>query len=64
MNEEFLECDCCKKAIFDFEDDLFHVTGIIDGKLNKHTHLCYYCFQNNVNSIPVIKEKDTNEEIS
>jgi len=55
LADEFLECDCCKKAIDDFDFDLFHLTGVLDGELNKHIHLCLVCFEKTGHTIPIIK---------
>lgn len=40
-----IPCDHCSKEITDFENDLIHVAGIIDGAFNNHIHLCKSCFE-------------------
>ena len=42
-NELNLCCDLCKSIITDFDNDLFHHTGIINGRFNDHIHLCGGC---------------------
>lgn len=41
-------CDLCNNAITDFNNDIYHHTGIINGKFNDHIHLCANC-QNCIN---------------
>ena len=38
-----LTCDLCGAEITDCKNDLFHHTGIINGKFNDHIHLCKKC---------------------
>ena len=40
---DIIKCDLCGKEISDCNTDLFHHTGIIDGVLNTHVHLCGSC---------------------
>jgi hypothetical protein len=40
---ESLCCDLCGAEVTDFKNDLFHHTGIINGKFNDHIHLCKKC---------------------
>ena len=54
---EIITCDCCRKMITDFDTDLYHITGCMDGSMNKHIHLCFVCFENHVTQIPVIRKK-------
>ena len=42
---EVIQCDYCGTEITDFENDLQHVSGIIDGEFNNHIHLCKSCFE-------------------
>ena len=42
---EVIPCDYCGAEITDFENDLKHVSGIIDGEFNNHIHLCKSCFE-------------------
>ena len=43
MNVETLDCDVCGAKIADFENDLFHYSGILYGKQSTHIHLCAKC---------------------
>ena len=43
MNVETLDCDVCGAKIADFENDLFHYSGILYGKQSTHIHLCARC---------------------
>lgn len=43
-DQQSILCDHCDKKITDFENDLVHVAGIIDGEFNNHIHLCKSCF--------------------
>lgn len=43
MNVETLNCDVCGAKIADFENDLFHYSGILYGKQSTHIHLCAKC---------------------
>ena len=50
MNNEILNtnmveinCDFCDKEIIDYDKDLFHFTGILNGLLNTHIHSCAKC---------------------
>ena len=52
-----IHCDVCSKEITDIDKDLFHMTTLLDGIVNKHTHLCLYCYIENVQYVPVIKLK-------
>lgn len=47
LNVDF-HCDLCNNVITDFENDLFHHTGVINGIFNSHIHLCANC-QNRTN---------------
>jgi hypothetical protein len=38
-----IKCDICGVVITDYENDLYHHTGVINGVLNKHAHLCKDC---------------------
>jgi hypothetical protein len=38
-----IKCDICGVVISDYENDLYHHTGVINGVLNKHAHLCQDC---------------------
>jgi hypothetical protein len=38
-----LVCDLCGAEITDYKTDLFHHTGIINGKFDDHIHLCKKC---------------------
>lgn len=56
--EDFLTCNSCKKDIFDFEEDLFHSSGIINGAENRHIHLCLRCFDHFSFKIPILINYD------
>jgi hypothetical protein len=38
-----ITCDLCGAEITDYKNDLFHHTGIINGKFDDHIHLCKKC---------------------
>jgi len=41
-------CDLCGIEITDFDGDLFHHTGILNGEVNGHVHVCAACNSRNV----------------
>lgn len=43
MEVESLDCDVCGAKITDFEDDLFHYSGVLKGRESGHIHLCSKC---------------------
>lgn len=57
MNE-YLSCDVCISPITNYSTDLYHMTTILDGEFDKHTHLCKKCYVEYVKHIPVINTKE------
>lgn len=49
-NEEDIVCDICGVLISDYEHDLFHHTGIVNGELNPHIHSCRKCYDRFIKS--------------
>jgi hypothetical protein len=41
--KEIILCTICTAPITDFDNDLYHHTGILHGEVNKHVHLCSSC---------------------
>lgn len=52
---ESISCDVCGKKITEFDTNLYHMTVMLDGVINRHTHMCLNCYINNVTYVPVIK---------
>ena len=50
--EECLYCDTCGALITDYENDLFHFSGVFEGQQNNHIHVCAQCVKDY--SIPMI----------
>lgn len=45
-NDDFdidFHCDLCNTVIEDFKKDLYHYSGILNGKFNNHIHVCNSC---------------------
>ena len=43
---DMLTCDVCGTEIIDYEHDLYHFSGILNGKTCNHIHVCKQCFDN------------------
>jgi len=40
-----MECDKCLSKIDYDKDEVYHATGMVDGALNRHLHLCESCYK-------------------
>jgi len=54
--EEVIFCDVCSLVIEDVENKLFHITAVLDGKVNTDVHICLECYKEQRISTPVIKK--------
>ena len=59
MND-YLKCDVCISTITDYSTDLYHATTLLNGKIEKHTHLCKKCYMKYVKDAPTINTKGIN----
>lgn len=41
-----LLCDVCGSEIVDYEHGMYHFSGVLNGELSTHIHVCNSCFDN------------------
>jgi len=52
---DYAECDTCGTMITDCNNNLYHVTGILNDEINKHIHLCGNCYHSNFKEMRIVQ---------